>query len=276
MLERRDNTEVEDTLHTTGLTEKANFSIPLAASGRSMGSLIFVRLQRIGYRAMRAAGGKLLVTAALLLFTLPPNSAAQYAPLTPQSYEGQNVSSVVLAGRPDVDTAKLLPLVTQHSHAPFEEKKINESINALKAEGKFKDVELQVAPEADGIRVLFVLHPALYIGIFRFPGATGVFAYSRLLQITNYQEQEPYTPHRAPQAEKALADFFHRSGFFLAQVQAEIQSDETHGLVNFVFHTTLGPRAKFGDLTLEGVTPEESARLKVPCVPFWPRCVPLP
>ena len=218
--------------------------------------------QKIGYQRLVAAGRKLLFIAVLLLFTLPPELAAQYAPLSPQSYEGQNVSSVVLAGRPDVDTAKLLPLVTQHGHEPFAEKKIDESINALKTAGKFQSVELQVAPEADGIRVLFVLHPALYIGIFRFPGATTVFAYSRLLQITNYQEQEPYTPDRAPKAQAALADFFHRSGFFLAQVHAELETDQAHGLVNFVFQTTLGPRAKFGDLTLEGVTPEESARLK--------------
>jgi outer membrane protein assembly factor BamA len=204
-----------------------------------------------------------------LLLAFPPDTTAQYAPIALSSYEGQNVSSVILAGRPDLDTAKFLPVITQHAGEPFEQTKITESIHALKATGQFKEVEPQLVPEANGVRVLFVLHPALYIGIYRFPGATGVFAYPRLLQVANYQMQEPYTPDRMLEAQAALAQFFHRSGFFLAEVKSEVQADPAHGLANLVFHTTLGPRAKFGNIDIEGTTAQEDAHLQAVLRSIW-------
>jgi outer membrane protein insertion porin family len=202
-----------------------------------------------------------LVTPALLLLTAS-NAVAQYAPIALSTYEGQNATAVVLAGRPDLDTAKFSSRLAQRPGEPFSEKKINESIAALKATGQFTDVELQVRPEANGVRVLFILQPAVYIGVYRFPGATAVFPYSRLLQVANYQSQMPYTPDEIPQAQTALTDFFHRSGFFLAQVKPDVQTDAEHGVANVVFHTTLGKRAKFGNIIIEGTSPEQTARLK--------------
>ena len=45
------------------------------------------------------------------------------------------------------------------------------------------------------MRVRFVLQPALYFGVYEFPGAIRSFPYSRLLQISNYQSQEPYSAY---------------------------------------------------------------------------------
>jgi outer membrane protein assembly factor BamA len=202
-----------------------------------------------------------LLALGTLLFASPTKVQAQYARIPLSAYEGQNVSSVVLAGRPDLDSAKFLPLITQHAGEPFAQEKITASIKALQATGQFTEVEPQLVPEANGVRVLFVLHPALYIGIYRFPGATAVFPYPQLLQITNYQMQEPYLADRMQEAQAALTQFFHRSGFFLAEVKAEVQAEPAHGLANLIFHTTLGPRAHFGNITIEGTTEEETAHL---------------
>lgn len=117
-----------------------------------------------------------------------PDGAPKTAPQVENAlpfYEGQNVSSVLLAGRPDIDPQSLLPLLQQRSGQPFTEEKIDASIAALKRTGQFEDVQLEVRPEERGLRILFVLQPAFHFGIYEFPGAKSV-SYARLLQVANY------------------------------------------------------------------------------------------
>jgi outer membrane protein assembly factor BamA len=107
------------------------------------------------------------------------------------SYEGQNVTSVEIAGRPDLDTSVFLPLLKQQAGQPFSRDKTEASVEALKAAGKFSEVQLQVEPEANGVRLLLVVEPAVWFGLFEFPGAER-FSYSRLVQVANYPPQAPF------------------------------------------------------------------------------------
>lgn len=139
------------------------------------------------------------------------------APLSPTqsigSYEGQPVTAVEVIGQPDSVISGLEPLLRQKAGQPFSEQQVKTSIDALKSEGKFEDVQFQVQPEASGVRVRFVPQPALYFGVYEFPGAIRAFSYSRLLQIANYQSQEPYSASDMQQAETNLTSFFRRAGF---------------------------------------------------------------
>ena len=94
------------------------------------------------------------------------------APATAQilsSFEGQNVTAIEIAGRPEFDTSKFAPLFVQHAGEPFSKAKVDQTVAALKTTGKFDEVQLQVDPEADGVRVLMILEPAVWFGIFEFP-----------------------------------------------------------------------------------------------------------
>src|SRR5215831_13616371 len=109
------------------------------------------------------------------------------------SYEGQIISLVELAGRPDLNTAQLQQLVPVHSGEPLSPARIIEGVNALKSTHQFKDVEVELRPEFDGVRVTFILQPALYIGLYQFPGAER-FSYSLLIQVSRFSAQELYSP----------------------------------------------------------------------------------
>jgi outer membrane protein assembly complex protein YaeT len=189
--------------------------------------------------------------------TTAPDQTPKTAPQALPSYEGQKVATVELAGRPALDPRQYAALLAQRPGEPFSREKIEESVAALKHTGQFQDVQLQVVPQADGVRVLFVLQPATYYGIFHFPGAQG-FSYSRLLQVANYPPIGPYTPFDVQQAQSALENFFQRNGYFLSQVRPELQTDAAHALVNVTFHVTLGRKATFGDVVVEGPTEQES------------------
>jgi len=182
------------------------------------------------------------------------------------SYEGQNVSSVELGGRPDIagpTLEQLQSLVTQKPGQPFELARINQSIRALKDLQKFEDVLLDVLPEENGLRVTFLLVPVYYIGEYTFPGAsTSFFSYSRLLQVSNYAPQEPYSALNIQSAESALIEYFRRTGFFQSDVKADVRADATHHLAGVRFNTALNQRARFGSVTVSGVDPQEAARLQ--------------
>ena len=222
-----------------------------------------------GWRSGCAALIDVLLCATLLTAQTGPTATPAQTPKTsPQtqeilsSYEGQNVSSVELAGQPDLDMSPLLPLLAQKQDEPFSQAKVDATVQALKRSGRAKDVQIQFRPDPAGIRVLFILEPAVYFGVYEFPGADKQFPYARLVQISDYPPRGPYTPVDVVNAQKSLERFFQREGYFQAQVKQRVQTDRTHGLANIYFDTTLGRKAKFGNVTLTGATPQESAHLQ--------------
>src|SRR5215471_7791244 len=176
------------------------------------------------------------------------------------SYEEQLISLVELAGRPDLDTERLQQLIPIHTGERLSRERILEAVNALRSTHQFKDVEVQLRPELNGVRVTFVLQPALYIGLYQFPGAER-FSYGLLIQVSRFSAQELYSPSDIKNAQQALLQHFRQNGYFQSRVNVAVRPDTTHGLANVDFKTTLGPRAKFGEVLVEGATPEETRQI---------------
>lgn len=105
------------------------------------------------------------------------------------------------------------------------------------------------------------MEPAYYIGIVEFPGVGRYFAYSRLLQVVNLPDEDPYDPSRIPLAESALGNFLHRNGYFQSTVHAESTIDDDHELVSVRFVVEMGKRARIGSVTVAGPDSPEGARL---------------
>jgi outer membrane protein assembly factor BamA len=206
--------------------------------------------------------GTLVVAAAAGLTLAPLTLHSQQIAATTSviSYEGQRVSSLQLAGQPDGNLRQLRTLIAQPINAPYEQAKVDETVTALKHAG-VKDVEVQVTPAAEGVRVVFILKPAAYFGVFTFPRAEKIFSYTRLLQTANYAKQEPYSQEKLEESESNLIDFFHRSGYFMATVETKLQNDQAHGVVNVVFDINLKRHAKFGNVTIAGAPTAETKRL---------------
>jgi outer membrane protein insertion porin family len=189
---------------------------------------------------------------------LPKTAPASQAILS--SYEGQNVTAVEIAGRPNLDTSKLLPLLPQHTGEAFAKEKIDESIADLKKAGNFDEVQLQIEPEANGVRVLLIVEPAVWFGIFEFPGAEK-FNYSRLVQIANFPPQAPFNAGDVEKDSDALLRFFQQEGYFEAEVRPQVNLDTVHNLANVRFLVSLNRLAKFGAVAIADATPEEAARM---------------
>ena len=175
--------------------------------------------------------------------------------------EGQNVAAVELATNPKISVESLQPLVQQKTDEPYSSSKIENTLSALRATGRFSKVDVDVRPEQGGLHVTFTLEPTFYFALFDFAGASKSFSYSRLLQIVDIPNQTPYQQNLVSKAVENLKQFFVSAGYFQAQVQPELKTDETHMLVNLVFHISLGRRAKVGKVEVHGTEPGEAERL---------------
>ena len=196
----------------------------------------------------------------LSVFCSPVSLGAQQAPN--QLYEGLTVSSVDLVAQPTINAEDFRPLVAQKVETPYSAAEIQKTIAALEGTRKFTKVEVEVRPEADGLRVMFIMEPVYYIGVIDFPGATKEFSYPRLLQTVNYPDQEPYEAARAEEGRTRLTQFFVQQGYFTAQVRVETKLDRARELADIDYNVTLGRRAKFGNIEITGAPPTDAARLK--------------
>jgi outer membrane protein insertion porin family len=185
-----------------------------------------------------------------------PATAAQIF----SSYEGQTVTAIEVAGRPQSAASEFEPLFLQKPGEPFSSDKVNATLAALKASGKAQDVRVQVNAEAEGVRALFILEPAVYIGIYQFPGAER-FGYARLVQVANFQAQTPFNAAEVERDRQALITFFRQQGYFQAKVNTEVKVDSANGLADILFHCQLNRAAKFGELDIVGDSAEETSAL---------------
>jgi outer membrane protein insertion porin family len=192
-------------------------------------------------------------------------SAALFAQLAPQgpqtTYNGQNVSAISLIANPHRDLIALYPLVAQKPGTPYSQATIEATAQALKQAGGFPKVDVSVEPEVAGLRINFLLEPAYYLGMVEFPGIGKYFAYTRLLQVVNLPDEDPYDPARIPIAETALMDFLHRNGYYQAKVHAEPKIDDARELVGVSFVVETGKQARISSVNIEGLDNPESARL---------------
>ena len=96
-------------------------------------------------------------------------SAGTAALLLPEGFEGRTVTKVDLSANPGMDIESFRALLTVKAGQPFSMKAMRESVDALQKTNLFSQVQVSVEPEQAGLRVLFILQPAPYVGLIEFP-----------------------------------------------------------------------------------------------------------
>lgn len=195
--------------------------------------------------------------------------AQQSQPSSYAGFEGQKVSSVEIAVAPQISTEPLEKLIEQKAGEPFSTAAIQESVVALQKTKSFTQIQLSITPEQEGLRVLFILQPAYYVGLLSFPGTKNRFPYTQLLQAVNIPEQTPFTKGLLPEGQKALVHFFQTKGYFKATVQPGSEVDDAHRIVNLIFHVDLNEKAKIGTLNFEGISGSQTDEIRAALRSRW-------
>jgi outer membrane protein insertion porin family len=201
-------------------------------------------------------------SAPLFLLLLVALAAAQLASTGPQSfYDGQTVTAIDLIANPHRDVKPLHDFLLQKAGQPYSQANVLASISALQKAGGFEKVTVNVIQDISGLRLNFVLEPAYYLGMVDFHGIEKNFSYTRLLQVVNLQDQDPYDQARIPVSEEALLQFLQHNGYFLARVHTSTQIDDANQLVNIIFDVQTGKQARIATVEINGPVGSEQTWL---------------
>lgn len=205
----------------------------------------------------------------LLIMSALPIFGQQVQPDSYAGFEGRAVSRVEISIRPEMNVEPFRELITQKMGQPFSMSAIRESVAALQKTNQFSKIQVSVTPGQAGLDVLFILHPAYYVGLISFPGATQQFVYTQLLQAVNIPDQTPYTADLLPQGQKALLHFLQTKGYFEAVVAPQSQTDDAHRIVDLIFSVDLHRNAKVGAINFEGISEPEAETMRRALASWW-------
>jgi outer membrane protein insertion porin family len=207
----------------------------------------------------------------LFLFMSFAVRGQEVEPSTLTGFEGQRVSSVEIAIRPQMDTARFQSLLKQKAGQAFSSAAIRESVKALQQTNAFSQIQLSVTPQSEGLKVIFILQPVYYVSILSFPGTRNKFLYTELLQAVNIPPQTPFTKDLPLQGQKALLQFLQTRGYFKATVQPHAEMDDAHLLVNLIFDVHLNERAQIGSLNFDGISDSQANQVRAALSSWWAR-----
>jgi len=204
-----------------------------------------------------------------LAISIPPLAAQQTQPASYEGFNGQPVLAVEIAAGPNVDVNAMRGLVQQQTGKPFSAELMRQSVAAFQQTHQFSQVQVSLEPELAGLRVLFILQPASYIGVLEFPGTGTRFSYTSLVQATNIPDQSPYFADLLDSGKQSLLDYFHKHGYFQAEVNAQIQRDDNRRIVNLVFDCAMKQPAKLRAINFTGISDQEAASLRAALRGVW-------
>ncbi len=129
------------------------------------------------------------------------------------------------------------------------------SIERLFDTGRYADIQVDAQLQNDGVALTFFTKPSWFIGDVRVLGVPRQPSESQLVNATNFELGELYTPENLGLAGQAIRRLLEDSGFRRSRVESSIVEDPENQQVNITFVVDPGERAAIGGLLVAGENP---------------------
>ncbi len=199
------------------------------------------------------------LTALILLWTaaLSHRAHAQQGsgPGTSTSnYEGKIVQSVELPGALQRDREHLLQLLPQKAGVPLQRALVSDSIKALYTTGRFADIQAEVTPSGDGVRLSFVTSPNFFVGAVDVEGAPSRPNANQIVNASKLQLGERFSADNLGRALENIRQLMQENGYYRARTTAERTSNLATQQVDILLHISSGPQAHVGEVKVTGTS----------------------
>ena len=169
-------------------------------------------------------------------------------------YEGKIVESVELPGVADSDRGHLLQLIPQKSGEPLNRNLIRDSIRALYATGRFADIQAEIAPTGEGVRLSFVTSPNFFVGAVDVEGAPTRPSAAQIANDSKLQLGELFNREKLDRGLENVRQLMQENGFYRARVTAESTANPADQQVDVLFHISPGTQAHVGEVKVTGTS----------------------
>jgi outer membrane protein insertion porin family len=181
----------------------------------------------------------------------PAESSAQFGTITP--YLGLTIDQIELPGVPPEEAASLLAATPLKIGEPLTRDNLHDAMQALFATGRFADIQAEAdRTETTGVRLRFLTITNFFVGKVVVEGVSTNPSANQLASATRLQLGELYTREKLDRALAGIQRVLEENGFHLSKVTESEQRDEPQHQINLTFHVNLGPRARIGEIAVQG------------------------
>jgi outer membrane protein insertion porin family len=165
-------------------------------------------------------------------------------------YAGRSVQSIEIPGVPDRD--HLLEMIPQKTGQPLDRDQVRESIRILFATGRFADIQAEVTPSGQDVRLTFTSSLNFFVGAIDVDGAPSRPNYNQIVNASKFQLGELHTLDKLDRALQNIRQLMQENGYYRARVSAESTSNAATQQVNILFHIAAGEPAHVGEVKVKG------------------------
>jgi|HubBroStandDraft_6_1064221.scaffolds.fasta_scaffold09097_4 outer membrane protein insertion porin family len=193
--------------------------------------------------------------------TSTQTSAAGKDSISP--WEGLTVRTISFAGVSPDRLAFLQGHLAQAEGAPLDREKVAESLRQVFETGLFNSVEVSGQRRGDGVELVFLGKPRMFIGVVTVDGAKGATVNTQLERASRLNAGTRFTDAKMTQAVEQMRTVLVDNGFNESTITFNVRPNPEQQLVDIAFHVVSGPQARVGPVTLTGdagMTPDEFRR----------------
>jgi outer membrane protein insertion porin family len=162
------------------------------------------------------------------------------------------------AGKPISGKLPALPL---EPGKPFDFAAERASLRALYFTGDYSDIRVTEEPEADGLRVDFIVRRNYYNNVVRIEGLKEPPTEPAALAALRLPLGEPFRASSVREAVLRLEDALRAEGLYLAKVTWDLLPHEDTRQMDITLHVDSGPRALVGGFAFQNQTPYPESEL---------------
>ena len=159
---------------------------------------------------------------------------------------------------PPDELAALLPLKVGDKLDPAA---LRLAIERLHSTGRFLEISVEAERSGDGVALVYVTKGTSFIGRISTEGVKEPPNRGQLISATKLHLGEEFSTSDLREAAANLKAKLEANGFFEASIDPAVTYDEPRQQANIDFRIDSGPRAQFTQPVVQGVPPEDAARL---------------
>ena len=169
-----------------------------------------------------------------------------------RAWSGLRVSGIEFRG---VGADRLQPLQAElalQPGQPLDPAKIRSSLRRLYATGLYSNIDVAGVRTGNDVSILFDGQPQLFIGRVNVDGVSSETFTSLLAGASKLSPGTPFTQAKLDRGRKLLVNLLETNGYYQGQVIEGHSVDPANQQINVSYTVTLGPRAKVGNVVVNG------------------------
>lgn len=187
---------------------------------------------------------------------LPPPQQIQPVPpgATPATlaWSGLTVASIQFHGVTEKALAPLPAVLPQQPGKPLNPAYVRQSLRRLFSTGLYRDIRVEGVRHGQNVTLIFSGTPSYFIGHITVSGIKNPQLNSRISYAPGLSPGTLFTTPKISDAVGDLQAALKQNGFYLGKVFHSITIDQKNRLKDVHFFVETGPRARIGNVTVEG------------------------